>query len=500
MRFKECISAIKNHNDNSAVTNHCKIDGKTKMEIIPFLKKLRIEPFMFFVVFTLTVREISQQNLILDKVCRIHFNYPEDTCRNLTAYKTERQAVESVSSHYKMGYTLVTILPSIASATLLSPWSDKYGRRFPMMASTCSLILENIALTIVSAFPSTPAYFIIIAGIPAGIFGGFVVAFSSIYTYISDVTQKENRTIRFAILEIVFILATPVGIETGGQIYKYSSATIVYVAAILALLSGFIWVFFFVPETRVRDEKSNFKEMIQHVFQLDNLKESFRTCISPRPGNIRAQIWLIVLAMTVTMMCILGSSAVGFYFSQEMYKWTNDKYSTISAAARLSHGLALIIAVPIFTNVLKIPDGIIGVIGIFSILGENIKSLAYYPWLYYYASVTGILGGISSVAVRSRLSKLVNQAELSKVFSLLTICEALTPAFSAVIFNELFAQTVSTFPGASYLTMFFLSLLPAIVLIWINTQSLPQTSADINEGGYRMESFNETDETFKSFS
>ncbi|XP_067138328.1 lysosomal proton-coupled steroid conjugate and bile acid symporter SLC46A3-like [Centruroides vittatus] len=183
-----------------------------------------------------------------------------------------------------------------------------------------------------------------------------------------------------------------------------------------------------------------------------------------------------------------------------MYKWTNDKYSTISAAARLSHGLALIIAVPIFTNVLKIPDGIIGVIGIFSILGENIKSLAYYPWLYYYASVTGILGGISSVAVRSRLSKLVNQAELSKVFSLLTICEALTPAFSAVIFNELFAQTVSTFPGASYLTMFFLSLLPAIVLIWINTQSLPQTSADINEEGYRMESFNETHETFKSFS
>ncbi|XP_023236631.1 proton-coupled folate transporter-like [Centruroides sculpturatus] len=472
------------------------------MEIISFLKKLRIEPFMFFVVFTLTVREVSQQNLILNKVCRIHFNYPEDICSNLTAYKTERQAVESVSSHYKMGYTLVTILPSIASATLLSPWSDKYGRRFPMMASTCSLILENIALAIVSAFPSAPAYFIIIAGIPAGIFGGFVVAFSSIYTYISDVTQKENRTIRFAILEIVFILATPVGIETGGQIYKYFNATIVYVTAILALLSSFIWVFFFVPETRIRDEKSTFKEMIQHVFQLDNLKESIHTCISPRPGNIRAQIWLIVFAMTVTMMCILGSSAVGFYFSQEMYNWTNDKYSTISAAASLLRGLALIIAVPIFTKILKIPEGIIGVIGIFSILGENIiKSLAYYPWLYYYASVTGILGGISSVAVRSRLSKLVNQAELSKIFSLLTICEALTPAFSAVIFNELFAQTVSTFPGASFLTMFFLLLLPAVIFIWINKQSLPQTSsADINEGGYRMESFNETDETFKSFS
>lgn len=462
------------------------------MKIFTFLNKLRIEPFLFLVMFSLMVKEVSQQSLIMDKVCRLQFNQPKKICDNLVKHESLLESVQKVSTHYKIGHGLITIVPSIVTATLLSPWSDKYGRKLPMLASIFGLILEAVGLIIIGAIPSIPSYFLFIAGIPTGVSGGYLMAISSTYTYLADVTDRESRAIRYAILEVVMILATPLGMEIGGQIYKSSGITDVYAAALVALLGSFIWVFFFVEETRGKEEKATLKEMIRYVFRLDNLKESLHTCIVSRPGTIRAQIWLSILATTISMFCVLGSLTIGYFYANKMYKWTNDTYSTVTAIAKILHGLALSIVVPIFTKILNMPEGIIGLLGVLSYLGEYvIKSVAYYELVYYYAYVVGLLGGISGVAVRSILSKVVNQQEISKVFTLLALSESLTPVFSTIIFNEVYAQTLSTFPGASFVIMANFMLIPLGIFIWISRQPPLPLTRDINVGNYRMESFTE---------
>lgn len=232
--------------------------------------------------------------------------------------------------------------------------------------------------------------------------------------------------------------------------------------------------------------------MISHLFQLDNLKDSLHTCIAPRPGNIRLQIWLTIIGMTVVMFGSFGSATVGYFFANKMYKWDNSRFSSIASIVQITHGIGLIISIPIFTKYLKIPESIIALLGILSYMGENaIKTVAYYEWMYFYAYFVGFLGGISGVAVRSRLSKLVTQDELSKIFSLLALTESLTPVFATIIYNEVYAETVSTFLGASYLLISLCLIIPAGIFIWLSKQSLPSTSDDINEGGYRMESFSE---------
>lgn len=440
------------------------------MKIINILQ-LRIEIFLFLIMFVISLKNVSQQSLILERICRLYLGYSEKLCNNLTQHNSIQETVQKITTRYNLGYTLVTTFPAIVSTTLLSPWSDKYGRKLPILAATIGLILEGIGLTVVSAIPSAPAYFIIIASIPSGIFGGYLFAISSCYTYISDIANEESRTIRFAVLQCFFVLADPLGMEIGGILYKYGGIVVVYEIALAALICGFCWIFFFVKETINVEKYKNFKEMICHLFQLDNLKDNLHICITPRPGNIRTQIWLFMLANSIALFCTTGSTSIEFLFANRMYKWENVTFSTITSILRIAHGICLLIVVPIFVKLFKISENIIGLLGILSYIGEfGIKCIAYHQWMYYLACIVGLIGGTSTVAVNSRLSLLVNENELSKIFAVLALCGAFMPVFSNIVFNEIYAQTLSTYLGASYLCMTFLLIIPAGIFIWTSRQ------------------------------
>ncbi|XP_023217589.1 proton-coupled folate transporter-like isoform X2 [Centruroides sculpturatus] len=415
---------------------------------------------------------IINHSLILERVCRFHFGYSEKICNNLTEYDSIQASVQKISTRYNLGSSLVTTLPAIISTTLLSPWSDKYGRKFPILSATFGLILEGIGLTIVSIIRSAPAYFIIVAGIPSGIFGGYLMAISSCYTYVADITSEETRTIKFTILQCFFVLADPIGMELGGIIYKYEGVTAVYGIALSALVMGFFWVLFFVGETRSKESKTNFKVKLRYLFRLDNLKENVRTCIASRPGNVRMQIWLLMLANSVALFCTTGSTAIEFFFANRMYKWDNTTFSTITSALKVAHGICLLVAVPVCSRLFKMSEDIIGLLGIISYAAEfGIKCVAYRQWTYYVGCVVGLIGGTSTVAVNSHLSKLANENELSKIFAVLAFCGALMPVFSNIVFNVVYAQTLHIFLGTSYLMMTVLLMIPAIIFIWISRQT-----------------------------
>ncbi|XP_023217606.1 proton-coupled folate transporter-like [Centruroides sculpturatus] len=442
------------------------------MAIINYVRELRIEFFLFLIIFVISLKSVSQQSLILERVCRFHFGYSEKICNNLTEYDSIQASVQKISTRYNLGSALVTTLPAIISTTLLSPWSDKYGRKFPILISTFGLILEGIGLTIVSIIRSAPAYFIIIAGIPSGIFGGYLMAISSCYTYVADITREKTRTVKFTILQCFFVLADPIGMELGGIIYKYEGVTAVYGIALSALVMGFFWVLFFVGETRGEESKTNFKIKIRYLFRLDNLKENIRTCIASRPGNVRMQIWLLMLANSVALFCTTGATAIEFFFANRMYKWDNTTFSTITGALKVAHGICILVAVPVCCRLFKMSEDMIGLLGIISdFLEFGIKCAAYREWPYYIGCVVGLLGGTSTVAVNSHLCRLVNEDELSKIFAVLAFCGALMPVFSNIVFNVVYAQTLHIFLGTSYLMMTVLLMIPAIIFIWLNRQT-----------------------------
>ena len=71
--------------------------------------------------------------------------------------------------------------------------------------------------------------------------------------------------------------------------------------------------------------------------------------------------------------------------------------------------------------------------------------------MLYYGSSFRILGGLDSTPIRSLVSKMVEPTEFGKVFTLLSMAQGLTSLVTSSGFQEIYAKTISIYPGAMYL-------------------------------------------------
>jgi hypothetical protein len=69
--------------------------------------------------------------------------------------------------------------------------------------------------------------------------------------------------------------------------------------------------------------------------------------------------------------------------------------------------------------------------------------------MYYAASLT-LLGGTGDTPLRSLLSKLVDPTEYGKIFTLASVASSIASLLTSSGFQEIYAATVSTFPGTIY--------------------------------------------------
>lgn len=69
---------------------------------------------------------------------------------------------------------------------------------------------------------------------------------------------------------------------------------------------------------------------------------------------------------------------------------------------------------------------------------------------FYYSLIFSSLNSIGSVGVRTYVSKIVDEDEQGRIFSLLTCIESCIPVFASVVFSNTFRVTIDTMPNLSF--------------------------------------------------
>lgn len=443
--------------------------GRKVEPIFSVIRSMKIEVLMFLYMFSYIMRSVSSTTMIMDKICLVHLNEAENVCNNLgDKHNSElKKLVEKMANNYHLGHSLIQIIPSAILSLFIGAWSDRYSRKIPIIVALSGIILDGFGTTLCAYFMKSRVEYYYISAIFTGISGGFIGVLTVLYSYASDVSNSGNRTMKYALLEMAFGLAMPLGSLSGGWIYKFFGYVPVFLTSTCVQILGLAWVVFVLEETRGLDCKESWREKFLNFWTLESFMSSFKATAKRLPNRGREQIWWLIVAMSIAMFTFASTAGIGFMYAHHQYDWDNTTFSTVSAIFAVLGIITMLIVVPL-SKKFHIGDATLGIAGSISLLLKNIGiGLANKRGIYFLANLLGLFHTLVTLAGRSRISKVASKDDLGKVFAFLSTAEFILPIAAIAIVTQGFNASLDFFPGLIFVVMGSLVIIPIGIFIWL---------------------------------
>lgn len=162
-----------------------------------FLKRLTVEPVVFFYITACILVNLTNQNLNIQKACRVNLDLNDSVCTSLdnkdssNSSDSEIQVQKLVANMLIWQTILQNSIPTIF-VIFLGSWSDRNRRRRPcILLPIYGELIKNIGLLIcVYFFDQLPME---ISGLwqslPIALTGYWVVMFMAVFAYVGDTSS-----------------------------------------------------------------------------------------------------------------------------------------------------------------------------------------------------------------------------------------------------------------------------------------------------------------------
>ncbi|GFY58802.1 proton-coupled folate transporter [Trichonephila inaurata madagascariensis] len=262
-------------------------------------------------------------------------------------------------------------------------------------------------------------------------------------------------------------LSQPLGAAAGGWIYNFWGYPSVFLVSSFGLVASFIWVAFMLPETRGENNKDPLKIKVRRLFTCKTFRESFIATAKKRPNQGRKQIVLLIISMCFLVIATNSTSDINYLYAHHQFNWGTTKYSTITAVYSIITIFVLILVVPVM-KYFRTGDPTLGLVGTTSTLLKFLGiGLSWKAAIFHIANLMGPLAPCATLAIRSRISKLVSTDDLGKVFSFVATAEALLPVLTTIIVSQIFNAFLGIYPGMPYIVLAICLIIPFSIFIWM---------------------------------
>ena len=309
--------------------------------------------------------------------------------------------------------------------------------------------------------------------------------------------EPQERAVRYIIISLLRTIGSTFGHFIGGfiialdpwfqeeQLFNYSGNFTVSIGlSILAIL----WAVFFVRDRGIEeDQKENEEKMtvngnssawktLKRVIDLENLSFSLKTVLKKREGNQRQLMWLMIFVVNLSLLPVFGKSAVIYPLVQKLYKWNAVVYSNLMSFSGLVHILCTVIVTPLLFKIFKPNDCQTVMVGIMAgFLADVFIGSILTPYGFYLHAFISSLITLADTGARAYLSKLIPKNEVSSMFAVTMVMEAVLKSISAYMFAFLLKQTISFYPTFVFHFMCILLIIALVILVFVDLNTEYQT-------------------------
>ena len=292
-----------------------------------------------------------------------------------------------------------------------------------------------------------------------------------VYSYIADITSSHTRTSRMSALNGIFSLGFVVGIQLGSVITQYW--TVFLLSSLFGTL-GLLYTLVVLREAREVGEGGEVREgKSSALLECSHIRDCARTALGRRDSGGHRGFVLVLLAAFLSLALCLNTGDFDYLMTRLKFGWTASDWSLYLTVQRVTRLVSLLLILPVLSSLLGLSDNLIIIFGLtLTLLSYTLMSITTQAWMVYMSALLQ-MNSITTVSIRSKLSKLVESNEIGKIFAVVGVGQSTVALLSQAAFGAVYRLTLSSFPTA-YIVIVIIALaasLTATIVLVVNTAS-----------------------------
>ncbi|SPQ23588.1 af843f2c-b21c-4fb6-977d-4ee08a5b32c8 [Thermothielavioides terrestris] len=422
--------------------------------------------------------------------------------------------VQKSVATFSLVLNVLTGTLSSLTAPKLGALSDRYGRKRLMVVCSIGGILAEIITIFAARFPETVPYQVLLLGaFFDGLTGSFTAGSVLSHAYTSDCTPPSRRGVAIGYLHSCLFTGLAIGPLIAGYLVEWTGSLLSIFYILLGCHVFFIsFMTLITPESLSRKQQllarekyaieqaamepapgcsNTFLSRIPLGTQISRLVHRVRTAnpLAPLdilfptgPGSARLRRNFLVLAFTdmVTLGAAMGASSVIVMYVEYMFEWGNLESSRFISMTSMVRVVTLVGILPLINYFFRTRPAArrrrggaepsapvveenrgadevdIWVLRV-ALLSDTVGVVGYIfarsgPVFVACAAVTS-LGGLASATIQAAVTKHVPAERVGQMLGAIGLLHSLARILAPIIFNELYAATVESFPQAFFVLL-----------------------------------------------
>ena len=381
--------------------------------------------------------------------------------QNATNFVERDADTERMAVLYTVIYRHVNSIPSIVLGLMVGSWSDRIGRKIPLVIGCIGLALGSLCFVIsTSSWIPTIILFFLACSI-RGLFCTASITRTAIYSYVADMTPNTERTTRMSTLLAVNFVGLFLGSFLAGVILEIGDFSTEF-AIMIGMISIYaIAILFLMPYDKPAlpvNDKS-----FENNSTLSYIRGTIQCLLKERNDNGRRYI-LASLCTLMLQQCFRAGEqdVLLFYIKRQGMSESTSMYSYLLAAGHVSNMLMSFVGVPFISGRLKLSDQWCVVIGTIVLLVKSVAlSLSNQIWMLFLVFIICSPGIMTISVTKSMISKMVDNDENGKIFALISSIESVSFLAGSTLMPLLYQRTAHIYAGIVFVVE------AALLITWL---------------------------------